>query len=52
MQKGLEIENGHLHVYGKVQSKVGRKMAHYTLLGDDLESVYKKAKEVTSNLEI
>jgi len=52
IQKGLEAENGHLHVYGKVQSKVGRKMAHYTLLGDDLEAVYDKAKEVSSKIEI
>jgi 5-(carboxyamino)imidazole ribonucleotide synthase len=52
IKKGLDTENGHLHVYGKVQSKVGRKMAHYTLLGDDLEAVYDKAKEVSSKIEI
>ena len=52
IKKGLETENGHLHVYGKVQSKVGRKMAHYTLLGDDLGAVYKRAKEVSSKIEI
>ena len=50
--KGLEQENGHLHVYGKVQSKVGRKMAHYTLLGDDLEKTYHTAKELTKKIEI
>ncbi|RNC79630.1 MAG: 5-(carboxyamino)imidazole ribonucleotide synthase [Balneola sp.] len=49
---GLAHEDGHYHVYGKVQSKVGRKMAHYTLLGDDLEATYQKAKELTSNFEI
>ena len=52
IQKGLEAKNGHLHVYGKVQSKVGRKMAHYTLLGNDLGDVYDKAKEVSSKIEI
>lgn len=50
--KALETENGHLHVYGKVQSKIGRKMAHYTLLGDDLEKTYHTAKELTKNIEI
>jgi len=44
--------NGHLHSYGKLQSKPGRKMAHYTLLGDDLEKTYEKALEVTKQIEI
>lgn len=52
IQKGLETENGHLHVYGKVQSKIGRKMAHYTLLGDNLEKTFKKARETTEGIEI
>ena len=52
IQKGFETENGHLHVYGKVQSKVGRKMAHYTLLGDDLEKTYKNARVLTKDIEI
>ncbi|MFD2533114.1 5-(carboxyamino)imidazole ribonucleotide synthase [Gracilimonas halophila] len=50
--EALETEHGHLHVYGKVDSKVGRKMAHYTLLGDDLEETYKKATHVTREIEI
>lgn len=45
-------ENGHLHVYGKIDSKVGRKMGHYTLLGDSLEETYKRAMHVTRNIEI
>ncbi len=52
IQKALSTENGHLHVYGKIQSKVGRKMAHYTLLGDDLEGTFKKAREITDRIEI
>jgi 5-(carboxyamino)imidazole ribonucleotide synthase len=50
--EGLAAENGHLHVYGKVQSKIGRKMAHFTLLGDDLGPTHEKAKALTSNFEI
>lgn len=50
--EGLAAENGHLHVYGKLDSKVGRKMAHYTLLGDDLDEIYEKARELTKNIEI
>jgi len=52
MIESLATENGHLHVYGKVQSKIGRKMAHYTLLGDDVQSTHQKALEVTKTIEI
>jgi len=52
IKDALAQENGHLHVYGKVQSKTGRKMAHYTLLGDEIEITYKKAKELTDGIEI
>lgn len=51
-EKALSEPNGHLHFYGKLQSKKGRKMAHYTLLGDDLGQTYKKAREVTENISI
>ena len=50
--EGFEQEDGQLHVYGKVQSKVGRKMAHYTLLGQSLEETYKTAMHITRNIEI
>lgn len=50
--EALETENGHLHVYGKTDSKVGRKMAHFTLLGNNLEETYKKAMHVTRKIEI
>ncbi|MBD3615191.1 MAG: 5-(carboxyamino)imidazole ribonucleotide synthase [Gracilimonas sp.] len=52
IQEGLASENGHLHVYGKIESKPGRKMAHYTLLGENLEETYKNALHVTRNIEI
>jgi 5-(carboxyamino)imidazole ribonucleotide synthase len=44
--------NGHLHSYGKLQSKPGRKMAHYTLLGDDIDGVYNHAKRLTEKINI
>lgn len=48
----LSEENGHLHVYGKVHSKIGRKMAHFTLLGDQLEETYQRAQELCEHFEI
>lgn len=52
IDEALTTKNGHLHVYGKIQSKIGRKMAHYTLLGDDLKKAYFSAKELTKDIEI
>ncbi len=31
----LKITDGHLHLYGKKYSKIGRKMGHFTLLGNN-----------------
>ena len=51
-EDALNEPNGHLHSYGKLQSKPGRKMAHYTLLGEDMDEVYDKAVEATLNIQI
>lgn len=48
----LEIPDGHLHIYGKLDSRPGRKMAHYTLLGDDMDETYQKARKVTEAIRI
>ena len=37
----LSIEDGHLHLYGKKMSKIGRKMGHFTLLGHDKKAMFK-----------
>lgn len=51
-EKAIAEPNGHLHFYGKLQSKPGRKMAHYTLLGDEPDEVYTRALELTEKIEI
>jgi 5-(carboxyamino)imidazole ribonucleotide synthase len=48
----IHERDGHLHSYGKLQSKPGRKMAHYTLLGDIPEETYSRALEVTDEIRI
>jgi 5-(carboxyamino)imidazole ribonucleotide synthase len=36
VQKAYEIDNRvHIHIYGKSQCKVGRKMGHFTVIGDN-----------------
>lgn len=48
----LSEQNGHLHSYGKIQSKTGRKMAHYTLLGEDAEELHSKGLKLTRSIDI
>ena len=42
--------SAHLHVYGKTESKIGRKMGHITVLGDDVESVLERARNMESQI--
>lgn len=48
----LAQSDGHLHIYGKLDSHPGRKMAHYTMLGDEMKSTYTKAQELTDEIRI
>lgn len=40
--------NAHLHLYGKAESRIGRKMGHITILGDDIKSILTRAKALDS----
>ncbi|MEX1010441.1 MAG: 5-(carboxyamino)imidazole ribonucleotide synthase [Balneolaceae bacterium] len=44
--------DAHLHIYGKLQSKVGRKMGHMTLLGEDMEELYRKGRALAADIQI
>lgn len=47
----LANKNIHLHIYGKEKSRIGRKMGHITVLGDDLKktlSLAKMAEKITN----
>ncbi|MDZ7714682.1 MAG: 5-(carboxyamino)imidazole ribonucleotide synthase [Balneolaceae bacterium] len=48
----LAQSDGHLHMYGKLDSRPGRKMGHYTLLGDNMEETFEKAQELTKDIKI
>ena len=45
-------DNVFVHIYGKRETKVDRKMGHITVVGDDLLDVYKHAQEVRAALSI
>lgn len=50
--KALNAGDGHLHVYGKLDSRAGRKMAHYTLLGETVDKTYSRASRLTNAIRI
>lgn len=48
----LNLEDVHIHLYGKKLTKPFRKMGHVTVLGEDMETAKNKAKLVKSTLKI
>ena len=45
-------DNVFVHLYGKRETRVDRKMGHITVVGDDLSQVYEHAQEVRAALSI
>lgn len=45
-------EHVFVHLYGKAETRIDRKMGHITVVGDDLQTVYKEAKETRALLSI
>jgi len=48
----LSTPQAGLHIYGKKTTKPQRKMGHITLTGDDLNTIFKKIKELKSVLQL
>ena len=44
--QALKNDNIHLHIYGKEKSRLGRKMGHITVLGDNLNKLLRLARKV------
>lgn len=51
-ETALNTKDAHLHVYGKLRSRPGRKMGHLTLLGEDVEALYTRARKLADGIEI
>ena len=52
IEKALKIDGVSLHMYGKVGSKVGRKMGHITVVGDSVSECLRKANKARRVLNI
>ncbi len=50
--ESLANENIHLHIYGKDKSRLGRKMGHITILGENLNSILNQAKKIEKIVSI
>lgn len=48
----LKIPNVYVHIYGKADTKIERKMGHITVMGSDLKQCLVKAKKARKLLEI
>ena len=48
----LALDNVHVHLYGKAETKPYRKMGHVTVLDDDLEVALEKAREVKKLIKV
>jgi 5-(carboxyamino)imidazole ribonucleotide synthase len=48
----LKMEHAFVHLYGKTETKPGRKMGHVTLIGNDREELIFKANRIKHTLKV
>ena len=48
----LSIPNAFVHLYGKEESKSGRKMGHATILSDDKQELLHQANKIKHTLKV
>jgi 5-(carboxyamino)imidazole ribonucleotide synthase len=48
----LQMKNTYLHLYGKKETKPGRKMGHITLLGDSRNELIESANKIKASLKV
>jgi 5-(carboxyamino)imidazole ribonucleotide synthase len=47
----LKIENAFVHLYGKTQTRPGRKMGHITIISNNIQDLTHKANIITRTLK-
>lgn len=52
VKAALNVPGAHVHIYGKGESRIGRKMGHVTVLGDSLEQVEHLARQAADLVDI
>jgi 5-(carboxyamino)imidazole ribonucleotide synthase len=51
-RKALTLGNAHVHIYGKRESRIGRKMGHVTVLGGDMRTAEDQARRAVELIEL
>jgi 5-(carboxyamino)imidazole ribonucleotide synthase len=51
-QDALSEDDVHLHIYNKDKSRVGRKMGHITIIGDDSADILERAEQLEKQIKI
>jgi 5-(carboxyamino)imidazole ribonucleotide synthase len=52
LEQVLKIENAFVHLYGKKETKPGRKMGHITLCGKDADELVFKSHRIKTMLKV
>ena len=52
MEHILQMENVFVHIYGKKQTKPGRKMGHVTILSKERQELIRTAHKIKQNLKV
>lgn len=52
IRAALTISDAHVHIYGKRESRIGRKMGHITVLADTLEAAETRARQAAAQVEL
>jgi len=52
LSEALTIEGVSPHIYGKAETRPYRKMGHVTIVGEDLEEVYLRARKVKNLIKV
>ncbi len=48
----LQIDNAYIHIYGKLETKPGRKMGHVTIISNERSDLVHKSNKIKSLIEI
>lgn len=52
LDKVLAMDNVFLHIYGKPETRPGRKMGHATIIGTDMDQLVKRAHEIKKFIKV
>jgi len=52
LEEVLQIDNAFVHLYGKLQTKPGRKMGHVTVLSNEKQDLIHKANKIRQTLKV